>query len=252
MKTLSLLSFALLMAVTVAAQEFYELRIYHVNSDAQEKSIDAYLGKAYLPAMHKAGVAKIGVFKPVEQDTADRKVYVLIPMKNLAQLDTRPEQLGKDGRYRESSREYIDAPFSNPPYARMEKIVLKAFSHHPDLREPKLKGPRSERVYELRSYEGHTEKIFKNKVHMFNEGGEITLFNKLGFNAVFYGEVIAGSRMPNLMYMTTFENKESRDAHWKAFGDAPEWNKMKSLPQYQNNVSKIDIFFLRPTEYSDF
>jgi hypothetical protein len=87
---------------------------------------------------------------------------------------------------------------------------------------------------------------------MFNEGGEIALFKKLGFNAVFYGEVLAGSRMPNLMYMTTFENKESRDEHWKQFGEAPEWIKLKSMPEYQNNVSKIDITFLTPKEYSDY
>jgi hypothetical protein len=36
-------------------------------------------------------------------------------------------------------------------------------------------------------------------------GGEVPLFVRLGFNAVFYGEVIVGSHMPNLMYMTTFE-----------------------------------------------
>ena len=53
---------------------------------------------------------------------------------------------------------------------------------------------------------------------MFNEGGEIDLFNKLNFNAVFYGEVLSGSSMPNLMYMTSFENKADRDAHWKSFG----------------------------------
>ena len=87
---------------------------------------------------------------------------------------------------------------------------------------------------------------------MFNEGGEVALFKRLNFNAVFYSEVVAGSRMPNLMYMTTFENRADRDAHWKAFGDDPEWKKLSSMPEYQKNVSKIEIFFLRPTEYSDY
>ena len=87
---------------------------------------------------------------------------------------------------------------------------------------------------------------------MFNAGGEVVLFEKLGFNAVFYGEVIAGSNMPNLMYMTTHANKEARDANWKNFVDAPEWKKMSSLPKYQGNVSHIDIFFLYPTAYSDY
>jgi hypothetical protein len=87
---------------------------------------------------------------------------------------------------------------------------------------------------------------------MFNEGGEVVLFKRLGFNAIFYADVISGSRMPNLMYMTSFEDKASRDAHWKTFVDDPEWKKLSSMPQYQKNVSKADIIFLRPTAYSDY
>lgn len=84
---------------------------------------------------------------------------------------------------------------------------------------------------------------------MFNSG-EVDLFERLGFNAVFYGQVIAGCRMPNLMYMTSFDNKASRDEHWKAFGSDPVWKSMSSDPQYQNNVSRNDIVFLAPLEFS--
>jgi hypothetical protein len=115
-----------------------------------------------------------------------------------------------------------------------------------------LKGSRKDRVYELRSYESATELIYQNKMDMFNAGGEVTLFDRLGFNAVFYGEVIAGPVMPNLMYMTTHKNQEKRDENWKMFSNAPEWKAMKSLDKYQNNVSHIDIYFLYPTEYSDY
>ena len=87
---------------------------------------------------------------------------------------------------------------------------------------------------------------------MFNEGGEIKLFDRLGFNAVFYGEVLSGCRMPNLMYMTSFANMESRNEHWKAFSNDAEWKALSSDKKYANNVSKIDTYFLRATEYSDF
>ena len=86
---------------------------------------------------------------------------------------------------------------------------------------------------------------------MFNEGDEIGLFKRLNFNAVFYSEVVAGSKMPNLMYMTSFENMDDRNAHWKAFGNDTAWIRLKTMPQYQNNVSHIDITFLRGVEYSD-
>jgi hypothetical protein len=234
------------------AQEFYELRIYHIKTDAQEKIVDGFLEKALLPALHKQGVKSIGVFKPIEQDTSDRKVYVMIPYSSLKDFASINESIMKDKTFVSNGADYLTAKFDNPPYARMESILLKAFSHNPVLTLPELKGARDSRVYELRSYEGHTESIFRNKVHMFNEGGEVALFKRLGFNAVFYAEVIAGPRMPNLMYMTTFDNKESRDEHWKSFSNDPEWKKLSSMPMYQKNVSKIDIHFLRPTSYSDY
>ncbi len=86
---------------------------------------------------------------------------------------------------------------------------------------------------------------------MFIKGNEIALFDKLKFNPIFYAEVIAGSAMPNLMYMTSFENQEERDAHWKAFGEDPDWKKLLGDHQYDNTVSHSDITYLVATEYSD-
>jgi hypothetical protein len=86
---------------------------------------------------------------------------------------------------------------------------------------------------------------------MFNTGDEVGLFRRLNFNAVFYGEVVAGSTMPNLMYLTTFENMTDRNEHWDAFGKDAYWKKLSALPEYQNNVSKNVTTFLYPADYSD-
>jgi hypothetical protein len=87
---------------------------------------------------------------------------------------------------------------------------------------------------------------------MFNTGDEIGLFKRLNFNAVFYSEVISGSHMPNLMYMTTFNSKADRDKHWDTFGSDAQWKTLTANDEYKNNVSHADIVFLHPTEYSDF
>jgi hypothetical protein len=251
----SLFCFACLIAWAVNAapeQEFYELRIYTFKSPEQLQRTEAYLEKALLPALHRQGNSRVGVFRPVETDSSfGKKLYVLIPHKTLAAFDKQESLLAKDNAYLESGKDYLDAVHSDPPYKRIQIILLKAFSGMPIAAKPDIKTPVNERVYELRSYEGHTEKIYRNKVDMFNGGDEVGLFKRLGFNAVFYGEVISGSNMPNLMYMTTFENQASRDAHWKAFVDDPQWKSLSSMPQYKNNVSRIEIFFLRPTTYSD-
>ena len=87
---------------------------------------------------------------------------------------------------------------------------------------------------------------------MFNEGGEISIFTRLNFNAVFYADVIVGSHMPNLMYLTSYENMQDRDAHWESFGDGAATKKLFAMDEYKNNVSKADIILMHATSYSDY
>ncbi len=234
-------------------QEFYQLKIYTFDSSEQVQVTDKYLKEAYLPGLRELGIKNIGVFKtrPDDADTT-KKTYVLIPFSSIEQSLNLDKELTIDQAYLAAGDAYINATHDKPPYQRIESVILKAFKDHPVLKVPSLESQRSNRVYELRSYESATESQHKNKVDMFNAGGEVSLFNKLEFNAVFYGEVVSGSKMPNLMYMTTFSDQESRDAHWNVFRGSPEWNEMKVLPKYQNNVSHADIMFLYPTEYSDY
>ena len=249
---LSLLITSLSVLAAPPKREFYEIKIYHLKNSDQESRVENFLKDAYVPALHRAGIKDVGVFKPVATDTsAGKLIYVFTPLSSMDQLLTLPKTLDKDAAYLASGKDYIDAVYKNPPYARFESIILQAFTEMPIHQKSKVEGPKSSRIYELRSYEGHTEKIYQNKVKMFNKGGEVPLFLRLGFNAVFYAEVVAGSHMPNLMYMTTFSDKASRDAHWKSFTEDAEWNKLKVNPEYQNNVSKNTSFFLFPTEYSD-
>ncbi|HEY8936890.1 MAG TPA: NIPSNAP family protein [Cyclobacteriaceae bacterium] len=243
--------FLTIVAWASPAREYYELRTYRFQNTEQQQRVEMYLEKALMPALHKLG-KKIGVFKPIETDTTyGKKLIVLIPYRSLEEFETIDDKLARNKQYLADGKDYIDATFDNVPYARMEITILKAFTGQPQMMKPDLKGPVNERVYELRSYEGHTEKIYHNKVDMFNAGDEVGLFKRLGFNAVFYGEVLAGSTMPNLMYLTTFENQKSRDEHWKAFGEDAQWKKLIAMPEYQHNVSKNVTLFFRPTTYSD-
>ncbi len=246
----SILSLGGVPAPTAGA--LFELRVYHFSSAAQEAALDAYLKDALLPALHNSGIAKAGVFKALANDTAaDKRIYVLIPFKSFDQRQSAAAKVQKNKAYNEKGAAYINAVWDKPSFNRMETILLTPFRYMNSIAVPQLTGPKKDRVYELRSYESPSEKIFQNKVKMFNEGGEVTLFKRLGFNAVFYGEVMAGASMPNLMYMTSFENRQSRDEHWKAFSADPEWKTLSAMPEYQKNVSKNTIVFLAPTEYSD-
>ena len=232
----------------VASGYYYQIKIYHFKDQAQEKAVDSYLKDAYLPMLHKMGIKNVGVFKPLATDTAKR-TYVLVPFKNWKDLqDFDSKVISAAG---ETANAYLDAGYKNAPYTRMETIVLTAFATRPMPAVPVLSASKADRVYELRSYESPTEKLHYNKLKMFNSG-ETDLFDRITSNPVFYGSVVAGSHMPNLMYMTAYNSMADRDKHWDAFSDAPEWKALVGQDQYKNNVSRNDIVFLHPTDYSDF
>jgi NIPSNAP len=231
------------------APGLFLVKIYYLKDSSQYDRTNNYLKEAYVPALHQANISKVGVFYPVGNDTAAiKKLYVLIPFSSFEEFISLDSKLQKNSAYINSGKDYLDAAYNNAPYQRIESILLQSFA---DVKPPTWKNDPNERIYELRSYEGPTEKLFENKVDMFVKGGEIPLFERLGFNAVFYGKALVSAHMPHLMYMTSFENMSSRDAHWKSFGNDPEWKALSASPQYQNNVSHIDITLLHPTGYSD-
>ncbi|MDF0716825.1 NIPSNAP family protein [Muricauda sp. 334s03] len=234
-------------------REFYQLKIYSMSSEEQVATVDAYLKNAFMPAVKKQGIDKVGVFKSRSSETDTvQKTFVLLPFESLEQFQELDTKVLKDSTYTAAGTAYIDANYDNPPYDRIQSILLQAFPDMPQMETPDLNSPRSERVYELRSYESSTEKHYRNKVDMFNAGGEIPLFDRLDFQAVFYGEVLSGANMPNLMYMTTHADMDTRNEHWDAFVNAPEWKELIAMPKYKNNMSHIDMWFLYPTEYSDY
>ncbi|MBO0929594.1 NIPSNAP family protein [Fibrella aquatilis] len=228
-------------------REYYQLKVYHLTNSDQRNRLDSYLKDAYLPALHRAGIGKVGVFKPAE---ADSTLYVLIPFKSVDQFATLNETLAKDKQYATAGADYINAAFDKPAYKGFESVLMEAFAGMPSLMAPKLTGPAADRIYELRLYEAATEKLHEAKVAQFNNG-ELDIFSRLGFNTVFCGQVRAGAKLPSMMYMTSFATKADRDAHWKAFSADPAWKSLNALPEYAHNYLRADIYLLHPATYSE-
>jgi hypothetical protein len=234
-------------------KEIYEIRIYKLKSTDQVNATDNYLKDAYMPAMHRLGIKQIGVFKPISNDTASTKlIYVIVPYISLDVWRRSKSNLETDAGYEIDAKVFTGADTSHLPFIRMESTILEAFPDQMKLVPTSLK-LNPDAIYELRSYESPTEKLHRLKVAMFNEGGEIDLFKKLDFQAVFYADVLSGSRMPNLVYMVVFQNAAARDEHWKAFGSSKEWKAVSTDPQYENNisVSHIDSILMHRAFYSD-
>jgi hypothetical protein len=230
-----------------AKQEFYELRVYSLKNDTQQKLVEDYLKNAAIPALNRLGSNNIGVFtelKPAGQS----KIYVVIPYSSLEDFIKVQDKLDNDSAYKEAATAYLSAPATEPAYDRIESSLLEAFTGVPTLIIPEKKP----RIFELRRYESASESAGKKKIEMFNSAGELTIFKKAGLRPVFFGETLIGGLRPNLTYMLTYDDMAEHDKNWKAFGTDPDWKKLSSTPEYTDArlVSKITATFLVPAEYS--
>lgn len=236
-----------------AQTEIYEIKVYTLKSTAQVDATDLYLKDVWMPAMHRMGMKNIGVFKPLTNDTASvKQIVLLVPYISLDVWRKSKTSIDGDQNYQDNSKSFIDADTAHLPFVRVSSTLLQAFPDQPKLIPTTLKS-NPDAIYELRSYESPTKQLHRTKVDMFNDGGEILLFKRLDFQAVFYGDVISGSRMPNLEYMVVFSDTASRNAHWKAFGNSPEWKMISVDPKFRNNISvnHIDSYLMHRTSYSD-
>lgn len=231
-----------------AKGELYQLKIYHLKDENQRGRLETYLKQAYLPALHRAGIGKVGIFKAAGE--ADSLIYVLIPFKSAKQFLSLPKKMTKDKIYATAGDDYLNTSFDNPVYKNFESILMESITGMPLLQVPTLKADAAERIYELRRYEAASEKLHDNKISQFNNG-ELDIFKRLGFNTVFCGKVTAGSKLPSLIYMTSFENKAERDAHWKAFSADADWKKLNAQAEYAHNFLRADIYLLHPAAYSE-
>lgn len=249
------LTFSTSLIANAIPREYYLIKIYHCSSQKQIEHIDVFMKSTYLPYLHEAGISKVGVFTPIDNDTAtDKKLYVWIPLKSIDEVESLDQKIEKIDPMGFEGVIHLENADSSLPYNRVETILSKAFKGQPQYEKKTslVKEKNDARIYEYRSYESATEDMHLRKVHMFNEGKEIGLFARLNFNAIFYSKVIAGARMPNLIYMTSFKNMADRDAHWKAFGEDAYWKKISTAPEYLKTVSKADIILMKAKEYADF
>lgn len=246
---LILLSF-ITSALKAKQPELVQIIVYHFSNDEQVLQTENYLKEALIPALHQQKIERVGVFKPVDFNK-DKRLFLVIPYSSFNHFNKVNQQLGLDKNYQAAGDKYIKASYDDAPYIRKESILLNSFSTAPILKKTNLKSTVQDKIYELRSYESATELLHQKKVKMFNEGGETEIFTRLNFNPIFYGSVIAGSKMPNLMYITSFENMADREAHWAAFVADSVWKNISNLTEYKNTVSKNETIFLKATAYSD-
>jgi hypothetical protein len=230
-------------------REFYELRVYEMQTGNRKAVLNDYLEKAYLPALNRLGSAPVGVFTVVSGANA-LCLYVLVPYPSLEAFVAAPAALAADAEYQKAGAAYLAASIDAPAYVRYESTLLRAFPNVPRIRVPAETSGNKPRLFELRTYESHSETAALKKIEMFNQGGEIALFDRLGLRSVFFGQTLAGRRQPNLVYLTVHADMAARERVWDDFRNSADWKRLSGEPAYTNIVSATTVAFLKPAACS--
>ncbi|MCF0072872.1 NIPSNAP family protein [Dyadobacter sp. CY261] len=227
----------------LAQKEVYEWREYEMRFGADQTQLENYFKTALIPALNKHGVKTVGVFK--EWHPSDpAKIYLLTPYSSIESYFSINLKLKTDADYIKNSAAYNSVPAGKALYSRFTSSLMVAFDGWPS-----LVAPGKSKIFELRTYEGYSEDAVKRKIKMFNDG-EYPIFKRAKLDPVFFGEVIAGDKLPRLTYLIACDNMEERDKGWGAFVADPEWEKLVGDAQYADTISKISNAFLVATEYS--
>ncbi|HEV2392572.1 MAG TPA: NIPSNAP family protein [Verrucomicrobiae bacterium] len=238
-------------------KEYYELRAYHLKSGASHDLLDGYLQNLVIPTLNKAGSKPIGVFtqqerngNPANTEARDPDtVFVLIPYPSLEAFAKATRALSEQIQAQEASSQYLGAPKDNPSFDRIDSWLLLAFAGQPRIELSPYAREKKPRMFEIRTYESHSEIKSLKKVEMFN-AGEIETMHEVGLGPIFYGQALIGRDLPHLTYMLSAADQAAHSKHWEAFGKHPVWNKLKNDPKYADTVSKIINRFVVPTSYS--
>jgi NIPSNAP len=234
-----------------ARPQLFELRSYHLRFGPMEGRFAEYAKGALIPALNRAGVKPVGAFTIlVGPDTPS--VTLLLPHPSAESLLALDATLEADADYRRTAGAFPTLPATDPPYARLEVALLRAFDSLPGIEAPAGPLAAPSRVFELRTYDSPTEAAGRKKVEMFEKAGEIALFRRVGLAPVFFGRNLAGPRLPGLTYMLVFPDLAGREKSWGVFRDDPEWVKLRSTAGFTNAeiLTNVHNVLLRPTEYS--
>ena len=228
------------------AREFYQIRRYSLYSGPQSSLTDHYISDALIPALTRRGMGPIGAFH-LDFGPETPQTYVLIPGPSVEALATLDLELAKDAEFLKAAEPFWNAPATAPSFLRVEYSLLAAFEGWPRITPPPAAATKAKRIYQFRTYESPSYRDHVRKVEMFNNG-EFDIFKAAGFNLVFFGDTIVGSRMPSLTYMLSVSDAAAMDTHWNAFRDNPDWKKLSSDQKYafEPIVSNIGNLVLSP------
>jgi hypothetical protein len=228
----------------------YELRRYRLHTGTMASRLGAYLKDAFVPALGRLGMGPVGLFSVAVGEGPI--VHVLIPHKDANSALTLVDRLSADAEYVKAAAPLRGLPSGDPPYVRVDSSLHAAVPTFPGIEKPEGAAAGPSRLFELRTYRSHSVLGHRKKVEMFEQGGELAIFKRVGLTTVFFARDVVGTGLPSLTYMLVFADAATREKSWDVFRQDPEWLKLRAQPGYADAeiVSGITSTILRPAEGS--
>lgn len=234
--------------VNGSSNSFLELSVWYLHNspEGQEQRVSEYLQHGLAPALERSATGAHLAAAFTNLIASNGPFYVsLAEYPSLAAYEQCLGKLAADSNYQAAMAKMSDG--GGLPFVRVESSLLRCF----DIQKHVASAERSNRVFELRTYESQSMAALKRKVGMFNQG-EAGIFQRLGMRPVFFGETLVGPKQPNLMYMLSYDDLAARDHLWKQFGGDPEWKKLSSQPELKDSqiVANISNVILKALPFS--
>ena len=237
----------LALAQTPAAKRqessYIELRYFRLRNtrENQRQRVVDFIKNAYLPVALRNGLGPVGVFSSL---IAPETPFILTARSygSLYAMEQAWEKIGADAEYQKATQAFQSLPGLS--YMRVETQLLRAFEGFPQIIAPPIEEKKPVRVFELRTYEANNWGALRKKISMFDTMGEIRIFKKTGLTPVFFGETVFGPNQPSLTYMLAYDDLAARERNWRAFGNDPDWLKLRATEGYSDaevvsNISNI-------------
>lgn len=228
-------------SLAAKGKEIYEWRVYTLTGEGAP--LDQFYKETLIPAYNRKKI-KVAAFAPYKAGEKEMRYYLFI-YPNITTYYQVKNNIWEDKAFRAQAEAFYNQTAAAPIYSNFEIYLCEAFEKIPTHRLPDP----SRSLFEIRIYWSPNEEANQRKVNMFNRE-EIDLFDKVGINSVCYGEILAGPRMPALIYLTWYKDEPTRSEAWKKFGSHPDWIGMKDKPEYAHTATNNQSIFLSPLPYS--
>ena len=221
--------------------QIQEWRIYDFQMGGNAAQLDKLMSDILLPLYKDMGI-EIACFKDISQNMPVVYYYLFV-YPSLDVYMQANDNLLKNSAFVEAMKQ--DAAVARQMFFRYDSYLCRPFEAW-----KKVTPMSGKTIFEWRKYDSANIEAGTRKVQMFNQG-EITVFLDCGINPFCFGQIIAGKGMPGLIYVTQYKDMADRDASWAKFGAHPDWQRMRTAPEWANTtIPNNRVVFLSPLPYS--